>query len=176
MILFNKSKAEHGWLGNMTHYKITSGGRVWPTAEALFQALRFFDGEIREQIRQVSNPYEAKQLAKEIALKEVDGKRRGYDVEPRSALDLDNMRLVVRLKCEQHPNLQRLLLLTGDEVIAEDVSTRADSDSNNFWGLRRVVGPDGETWVGHNTLGKIWMAERERLNRLHTEPRQKPLF
>ena len=36
-------------------------------------------------------------------------------VEPRSQQDLDNMRLVLRLKVDQNPEVKRILLATKDE-------------------------------------------------------------
>lgn len=96
-----------------------------------------------------------------------------YDVIPRTQEDLDNMRLVIHLKCTQHENLQRLLLLTDDSILVEDVTTRSNNDSNNFWGMRL----ENNNWLGDNWLGKIWMEERTfwKQEKLKIK-KSKPLF
>ena len=164
---FNKTKSEHGWLSNMSYFKILYDGQEWPSSEALFQALRFNDKSIRESIRLITNPYMSKELAKELA------KTNPYEVIPRTEEDLDNMRLVIHLKCTQHENLQRLLLLTDDSILVEDVTTRSNNDSNNFWGMRL----ENNNWLGDNWLGKIWMEERTfwKQEKLKIK-KSKPLF
>lgn len=69
------------------------------------------------------------------------------------------MRLVLRLKLEQHPELKAMLLNTGDAQIIEDCSARP-TESGLFWGAQHM--PEGwyPRWLGHNQLGKLWMALR----------------
>jgi hypothetical protein len=50
VIAFTKVRLPFGWLGNMNPFPLAHDGKVWPTAEHLFQALRFEDGSIREAI------------------------------------------------------------------------------------------------------------------------------
>ena len=50
IIPFTKTGLPNGYLGNMFPSPIEYDGKVWKTAEALFQALRFDDDEIRELI------------------------------------------------------------------------------------------------------------------------------
>ena len=95
IIAFTKVALPFGWLGNMAPYPVTYGGKAWRTTEALFQALRFEDESIRESIRQEKSPMAVKFIAKRHQSKMV--------VEPRSPADLDNMRLVLRLKLQAHP-------------------------------------------------------------------------
>ena len=66
-IAFTKTKAPFGWLGNMSPFPITHEGKEWRTAEALFQALRFEDEEIKEAIRAERSPMGAKMVAKKNA-------------------------------------------------------------------------------------------------------------
>lgn len=79
-------------------------------------------------------------------------------VTPMSGQDLDNMRLVLRLKIQQHPELQVMLVQTGDELIVEDCSRRR-STSGKFWGAALI----NNEWVGQNWLGKLWMEIRAEL-------------
>ena len=127
-ILFTRVAYRHGWMGNMARYVIVYQEIQWRTAEALFQALRFDDQQIREEIRMQASPMAAKMVAK--------NNRGRMVVVPRSQQDLQNMREVLRLKVDQHPGLKDRLLRTGDEEIVEDVSGRALGGENNhlFWG------------------------------------------
>ena len=78
--------------------------------------------------------------------------------------DLDNMRMVLRLKFKWNCNpLERDLLATGDRFIVEDCSKRPRG-SGLFWGAKRL--PDG-TWDGTNMLGQLLME-------LRTEIRNRP--
>ena len=79
-------------------------------------------------------------------------------VVPLSGEDLDNMRLVLRLKLLQHPILRDDLLASADEEIVDDCTKRPNG-SGLFWG---AANRDGE-WVGENWLGRLWMELRSEL-------------
>jgi predicted NAD-dependent protein-ADP-ribosyltransferase YbiA (DUF1768 family) len=149
-ITFTKSKLPYGWLGCMSAFPLEYNNQTWKTAEALFQALRFDDESIREQIRNERSPMGAKIKAKQHA--------EWMTVEPASEQDLQNMEMVLRLKIQQHPQLATELKNTGTETIIEDVTNRPNG-RHVFWGMALK---DGE-WKGENTLGKIWMKIREGL-------------
>jgi ribA/ribD-fused uncharacterized protein len=151
-LAFTKVRLPFGWLGNMSPFPITHGGKVWPTAEHLFQALRFEDGSIREAIRFRRNPFAAKLVAKANAAR--------MAVQPCSQQDLDNMETVLRLKLEQHPELKARLLATGQEENIEDCTSRPRGNAL-FWGAALRDG----AWVGANRLGRLWMKLREELGR-----------
>jgi len=146
-IIIGKVKDEHGCWGNMAPYPIEHDGELWLTTEALFQAMRFDEKEIRSAIRKEKSPMGAKMKAKRHKWQMV--------VEPMSDVDLDNMRLCLRLKVEQHPELRESLLETRDSLIVEDC-TRRQRGSGLFWGAALI---DGQ-WVGKNWLGKLWMVLR----------------
>lgn len=159
-IAFTKVKLPFGWLGNMARFPIVFNEKEWPTSEALFQALRFKDGdEIQEQIRLAKSPMTAKFLAK---AKET---QKRMVIEPQSEEDVDNMRWVLLKKVSQHPSLKEKLLATGDAVIIEDC-TKRQRGSGLFWGAAKTE----EGWKGENVLGKLWMELRASL------PHQKALF
>ena len=50
VVTFTKVKLPNGWLGNMAPYPLEYEGVTYRTSEALFQALRFALGPIREVI------------------------------------------------------------------------------------------------------------------------------
>lgn len=155
MISFTKSALPFGWLGNMCGgFPIQYNNKEWRTTEALFQALRFDNSDIQEAIREQQSPMGAKFIAKRSADKMI--------VVPVSNQDLINMETCLRLKLEQHPQLKKELLSTGDEVIVEDVTARGLRGNNGFWGMAKK----GEEWQGENQLGKLWMKIREELKNL----------
>jgi len=152
-ISFTKTKLAYGWLGNMFAAPITYNGQIWRTSEALFQALRFEDVTIREMIRNERSPMSAKMVTKpkEVKMKRV--------VEPMSEEEIDNMRLCLRIKFEQHSDLREKLLKTSDHIIFEDVSKFKNSARHKFWG---AVNTNGQL-DGQNMLGKLLMELREEL-------------
>jgi N-glycosidase YbiA len=147
MILIRKVADDYGWLGNMSPYPLERERKVFRTAEALFQCLRFQDEFCIEEIRDQKSPMAAKMIAKRHKANMV--------VVPMGLKDLNNMNLVLGLKVEQHPVIKKQLIETGDEEILEDCSKRARG-SGLFWGAALK---DGQ-WQGENWLGKLWMKVR----------------
>lgn len=152
-IQFTKTKLPYGWLGNMFAAPITYNGQVWRTSEALFQALRFEDLTIREMIRNDKSPMGAKMMMKKYMTKIV--------VEPMSTVDIENMRLCLRLKFDQHLELREKLLKTGDHIIFEDVSKFKNKARHKFWGAVKI----NDQLDGLNMLGKLLMELREELKK-----------
>jgi len=144
-IAFTKVDLPYGWLGNMAPFPVKYDGKWWKTTEALFQALRFDDPTIREEIRNLDSPMGAKMRAKKLKAKMV--------LAPQGPQDLANMEIILRLKLQTHKELVQQLLDTGNETIIEDCSSRPGG-SGKFWG---AAWQDGQ-WVGENTLGKMWMS------------------
>jgi ribA/ribD-fused uncharacterized protein len=147
IISFTKTKLPNGYLGNMFASPIEYDGKVWRTAEALFQALRFHDDSIREMIRNEKSPFGLKLKVKSITDQ--------MTIAPKSDQDIENMRLVIRLKFDQHPELMEQLLSTGDAIIIEDV-TKRKSGNSIFWGAYLSNGH----WTGENKLGEMLMELR----------------
>ena len=155
VIGFTKVALPYGWLGNMSPYPLDFGGIIWRTSEALFQALRFTDNDIKELIRAEKSPMGAKFVMK--ANKEF------ITTEPHSIKDVNNMRMCLKIKLQQHPELVDELIKTGDKLIYEDVTARGDKGGNLFWGAMLVENEDGFHWVGKNTLGILWMELRKEV-------------
>lgn len=147
VIAFTKVDAPYGWLGNMSPHQIKYNNKLWRTAEALFQSLRFDDPQIIDMLWQQSSPMAVKMKTKPLTHKML--------FERGSPKDLENMKMVLRLKIAQHPQLAARLLNTGSATIIEDVSKRRDS----IWGAKFINGE----WIGDNLLGKAWMEIRNEL-------------
>lgn len=168
-ISFTKVALEDGWMGNMSPHPIVYEGVTWKTAEALFQALRF-DGqtEVGQQIREAIRTEKSPMGAKMVAKKQVNARV----VEPLSNQDKDNMRMVLRLKFDQHPELQKKLRQTAQFSIYEDCSARRPSP----WGAIKVINPDHDPerslswafkWQGMNLLGTMLMELRDHYHSTH---------
>jgi N-glycosidase YbiA len=147
LISFSKVSEPNGWLSNMAPYPVIYDGKEWRTTEALFQALRYDDPAIREIIRNEKSPMSAKMVAKKYKDKRV--------VEPLSEKDIENMKLCVKLKIDQHPKIQMLIKATGSRKIYENIGSRSKKN-DLFWGAKLING----TWEGNNMMGKIWMEMR----------------
>lgn len=150
---FTKVKLPNGWLGNMAPYPVVYNNITYKTTETLFQCLRFADHpEVVDQLIQCKSPMAVKMIAKKHAhLQEKNN-------------DIENMRLCLRLKLEQHPELRQLLVSTGSTIIVEDCSARARGTALT-WGARWCN--INNTWVGKNLLGMLWMEMRDLCNHDH---------
>jgi ribA/ribD-fused uncharacterized protein len=162
-VIIRGVEEEYGWLGNMSPHPVKYEGKWWLTAEALFQALRFPMGAVNdegENIREIIHAQTSPMAAK-MKSKRYKDKR---NITPMGNEDLENMKIVLRLKfkCNCNP-LERDLLATGDRFIVEDCSNRP-TVSGLFWGAKRLA--DG-TWGVRNMLGKLLME-------LRTEIRNRP--
>lgn len=130
IITFTKSNLPYGWMGNMAgsfegkSLTIEYDNKIWKTSENLFQALRFEDIGIQGLIRK-ENGYNGKQVAKRFSA--------DMSVRPLSRQDVRNMIKCVTLKVEQHPELKKMLIETGESIIIEDVTLRIGG-TGMFWG------------------------------------------
>lgn len=116
-------------------------GVDWVTSEHAYQAAKFDDPIIIEEIKNARSAHDARKIAH---LHEHGKVTTWHEIK------LKIMEEIVRAKLEQHSYIHRKLLETGDREIIED------SPTDSFWGR----GPD---WKGENHLGKIWMDLRKEL-------------
>ena len=147
IVSFTKVKLPYGWMGNMSPYSIEFEGGMWYHTEGLFQALRMKNSEIVSMIQKEKNPMKAKMISKKYKEYRV--------VAPFSETDIDNMKLCLQLKFNQHPELKEQLIETQDSFIIEDVTSRM-SGSGVFWGMGLVE----NYWIGENKLGNLLMELR----------------
>ena len=150
-IWFKGVNEPNGWMGNMAPYPITYNGKVWLTVEALFQAMRYNDPLIQEEIRQQKSPTAAKMIATRH--------RAYYTTFPMSPEDIRNMEACVLLKFQQHPKLARLLMATGNHLIYEDATGR-NKPNDLFWGAHRDPKNPIMPINGQNMMGEILMKVR----------------
>ena len=150
MVTFTAAHLLYGWMNPMSDHALTYQKESYPTADALFQCLRFEKHpEIQAKLRQHKSPLDVKKVVK---------KHRHLLLEPDSAAELPLMRQCLKLKIDQHPELQANLLATGDKLIVDDCTAR-QKGAAFFWGMANIRGQ----WVGDNWLGKLWMELRDKL-------------
>lgn len=150
-IAFTKVALPWGWLGNMSPHPVTLEGKTYKTTEALFQCSRF-DGhpEVQEEIRAAPSPMSAKMIAKK--------RRRELGIEPDLQADRSVMKAILQLKLKHHPQLAAELKRTGNALIVEDCTARPRG-TGLYWGAAKR----GDSWVGENVLGELWMEIRSAL-------------
>lgn len=154
VISFTKVAFPFGWLGNMSPHPVVHNGRPYRTTEALFHCLRFQNHpEIAERIRAERSPMGAKRVSREHFAELSEGEL---------ARDIEFMRICLRLKVQQHPELAKQLVGTGDLPIIEDVTRRP---RGKRWGMAL----EGGEWVGENLLGVLWMELRQELRAKATQ-------
>ena len=124
---------------NFSAFKIKYNGVTYSTVEEAYQAQKFNDPKIREEIIRSGSAHEAKLLAQRYG----DNKRADWD-----EVKLAIMEELLRKKLEQHEYVSKKLLQTKSYRIVED------SPVDAFWG----IGPDRK---GANHLGEIWMKLRD---------------
>lgn len=125
-------------LSNFAAFAVEWCDHVWMTAEHAYQAAKFDDLTIQEEIRKAKSAHDAKKIGKKYA----DMVRSDWSIAK-----LVVMEDILRHKLEQHPFIQKKLKETGDSIIMED------SPVDSFWG-------GGEERDGLNNLGRIWMKLR----------------
>jgi len=148
------------FLGNMVNSRIIFEEKVWKSAEALFQALRFQDQDVRESIREAKTAFAAKKIARSAKNKS------RMTVFPGSEKDVKNMQEVLWLKFTQNKAFAEKLMATGTALIVEDAGSREDKDRALFWGAvytREENIKGSAKWHGENLLGKLLMLTREKL-------------
>ncbi len=121
---------------------------AYPTVEHAYVAAKLTDLALREEVRLLPKPGQAKSFLKDRGLTE----RSGWD-----EMKLAVMEGLVRQKFA-HPKLAAMLLATGDEELIEGTTWDV------FWGV------DERTGEGENYLGKIQMKIRAELRRKQPRP------
>jgi len=127
---------------NFYYAPIMIDHKLWPTTEHYFQAQKFTDQQIQEEIRLSLTPRNAFDLANKT-----------YKNKVRSdwkTVNVDVMQKVLPYKFKQHENLKQLLLKTNNRTIVEHTK------NDTFWG-------DGGDGSGKNMLGKLLMEVRATL-------------
>ena len=135
------------FLSNFFPSPIMWNGKVWPTAEHLFQAMKTEDPKIQEKIRQANKPGEAKRL--------------GYEVVPKpnwKTIKRQMMLLILRMKFKQNPKLIQKLIDTGDMKLIE-----GNYWHDNYFGVCKCHRCKNKE--KHNHLGKLLMQLRKEISK-----------
>jgi N-glycosidase YbiA len=143
-IYFYKVWQPYGCFSNFSAHRIQIQGTYWPTVEHYYQAQKFVgsvDSAIIPIIHAAGTPEEAAALG------------RCHTRQLRPDWDLVKtqvMRKAVLRKFLSHPDIQEILLSTGNETLVEN------SPNDYFWGC-------GAEKTGENHLGKILMSVRAEI-------------
>lgn len=140
-IRFYRVKDAYGCFSNFAPFPIELKGKTWPTSEHYFQGQKFAGTRWEEVIRSEPSPMMAARR----------GRSRKLPLRP----DWEEvkewvMREAVYAKFNQHPELQKVLLETGDALLVEHTA------NDHYWG-------DGGDGSGTNRLGEILMEVRKQL-------------
>lgn len=145
---FTRDMASY-WLSNGSEHHVVFDGVRYPTAEHLFQSLKFLEDhpEIANKVRKASTPLDAIHVA------------RTYSAQVRpdwitDGVNVVQMRMVLLMKFTQHSDLFLALLETGDAEIVHA------NPNDAFWGSGAQA---GELVAGRNMLGRTLVQTRELL-------------
>ena len=142
-IYFYKVNQPYGCFSNFSPHGIHIRGQYWPTVEHYYQAQKFVgtqDEPIIQVIHTVKTP-EAASLGRSPLRK----------VRPDwEDVKLPVMHEAVLIKFLTHPDIQAILLETGDRLLVEN------SPTDYYWGC-------GKDQTGQNHLGKILMSVRQEI-------------
>ena len=139
----NQFRGKYSFLSNFYSSPLRYKGKVWATAEHLYQALKTSNMEQREQIRLAVTPGLAKRMGRRVNLR-----RDWNDISHKV------MYQILLAKFCQNPELKELLVSTGLAVLIE-----GNYWHDNFWGscyCSKCKGIEGE-----NVLGKLLMKVRK---------------
>lgn len=141
-IKFYSVNDDYGEFSNFAQYPIRVRGKVWPTSEHFFQAMKFESKQDQEEIRKTKSPMQA-------ALKGRDRKkklRRNWE-----SMKVGVMKEALLAKFQQHEELRKVLLQTNNSKLIEH------TENDSYWG-------DGGDGKGKNMLGVLLMQVRSELN------------
>lgn len=139
---YRANEKPYGAFSNLFRRSIIFEDREFPTAEHAYQAGKPVKAPVREWILSAPTPALVAMAAHGLYT---------WDIVPNwAAIKYTRMREVLRAKFTQHPDLQQLLISTGQARLVE--SARVDNPVNRTWG--EVNGK------GSNMLGVLLMELR----------------
>lgn len=139
---YRSNEKPYGVFSNLYPSPVQFEDKVYPTAEHAYQAGKARKPEVRDWILNAPSPALAAMAAHGLYT---------WDVIPNwSEIKFDRMRRVLRAKFQQHPDLRKILLGTGNARLVE--AGTVNNAVNRLWG--EVAG------VGRNMLGVMLMELR----------------
>lgn len=127
---------EYQFLSNFYPVKVEYEGKIYPSVEHAYQAAKSLDDAVREQIRNLPTPGQAKRAGKKVDL------RKDWQL-----VNISIMEKLLRQKFS-NPELKERLLKTGKRELVE-----GNTWGDTFWGVCKGV--------GENHLGKLLMQIRD---------------
>ena len=153
MIRFTKYDELYGCFSNFYMCNVTYDGVTYTNSEAAWQAQKVENEDDRREFANL-NPSKAKSLGRRVRLRS-DWEDVKYEL----------MKKVLYCKFSQHPELQSILLGTGDTYIEENTTGWHD----NIWGNCNC--DRCKHIKGQNLLGKALMEVREAIKLTNGETR-----
>lgn len=143
----NPDLDENKFLSNMYDAPIQVDGVSFPTVEHYFQwskAKMFGDAEMQKKILASPSPKSAKSYGKKV---------KDFKKEEWEAAKDNIMRVALKSKFTQHPELRKKLIDTGSKRLAEA------NPRDSYWGINTSAGTskakDPSKWPGKNVMGKL---------------------
>lgn len=133
------------FLSNFAPAPVIFEGQEYPTVEHAYQAAKTLEPEGRDRVRAAATPELAKKLGGKLTLR-----------PDWPEIKVELMRSLLRQKFHRHPELQELLLKTGDAELVE-----GNTWHDNFWGACRCPRCNGQP--AQNWLGRLLMEVRREL-------------
>ncbi|MGC9968903.1 MAG: NADAR family protein [Minisyncoccia bacterium] len=128
-----------------TAHAIEIDGVVYPTVEHAYQCLRYTDKKIIDEIKNARSPVKAW---------EISTKYKHLQIPTFREHKRETMKMLMRARADQHEEVRKALLDSGDIQIVKHITTYPPGDG--WW-------DDGEDGKGLNHMGRIWMEIREEL-------------
>jgi ribA/ribD-fused uncharacterized protein len=137
------------YLSPYTAHALEIDGVVYPTVEHAYQCARYIDERIKDEIRQARSPVKAWEISSKYKHLQIPEFK-----DPLHKLKV--MKRMMLLKAEQHAEVRKALLDSGDDTIVKHITTYPPGDG--FW-------DDGEHGEGANHMGHLWMEIRDEVRR-----------
>ncbi len=135
------------YLSPYTAHAIEIEGVIYPTLEHAYQCQRYTDKAITNEIRSATSPVKAWEISSKYKHLQIpEFKHEDYK--------LKIMKMLMELKTEQHDEIQKILIDSGDLKIVKHIVTYPPGDG--FW-------DDGIDGTGLNHIGNMWMEIRKKL-------------
>ncbi|MFZ5698675.1 MAG: NADAR family protein [Pseudomonadota bacterium] len=145
-IKFYQVNKPYGFFSNFSAHPIEVNGKLWPTSEHYFQAMKFEGTEHEEMVRGAATPMEAARIGRD--------RHRPFRKDWELVKD-DVMRTALLAKFTQHEELRQGLLATGSAELIEH------TPNDSYWA-------DGGDGSGRNMLGVLLMEFRQSLGNKRT--------
>ena len=155
-VFFWKDNEENGYLSNWYRRKFVIDDFEYLHVEQYMMAQKaklFHDSVRYTAILRATNPWECKDLGRQVT---------PFDAKTWNAVKYDVVKDGNRAKYEQNPDLKKLLLATGNAVLAEA------SPKDKVWGIgldaQTAASTDMSEWPGQGLLGLALMELRKEFS------------